>query len=198
MMATTTKWVKLSRRLGIDGNPLRRRADKVEAWLAPLAIVVFLALCPVVAIGMSAWAHAGNAAAIRAQQSWHPVKATLLEAAPGPAESDDGANTWTVWTRARWEVGGLTKTGKVPAPASAPAGSTQTVWLNRAGAVQLPPALASQVAGLADTATAASLTALAALLGGLVLLIRRNLDRRRLARWESAWLTVEPRWSHRG
>jgi len=197
MMATTTKWAKLSRRLGIDGNPLRRRADKIEAWLAPVAIVVFLALCPLVAIGMSAWVHDDNAAAIRAQQSWHPVKATLLEAAPGPAEPDGGANTWTVWTRARWEVGGLTKTGKVPVPANSPAGSTQTVWLNRAGAVQLPPVLASQVAGLADTATAVSLTALAVLLGGLAFLIRRILDRRRLARWESAWLTVEPRWTHR-
>jgi len=197
MMATTTKWAKLSRRLGIDGNPLRRRADKIEAWLAPVAIVVFLALCPLVAIGMSAWVHADNAAAIRAQQSWHPVKATLIEAAAGPAESDGGANTWTVWTRARWEIGGLTKTGKVPVPANSPAGSTQTVWLNRAGAVQLPPVLASQVAGLADTATAASLTALAVVLGTLAFLIRRILDRRRLARWESAWLTVEPRWSHR-
>jgi hypothetical protein len=198
MMATTTKWAKLSRRLGIDGNPLRRRADKIEAWLAPVAIAVFLALCPVVAIGMSAWVHADNAAAIRAQQSWRPVKATLLEAAPGPAEPDGGANTWTVWTRARWQVGGLTRTGKVPVPANSPAGSTQTVWLNRAGAVQLPPVLASQVAGLADTATAVSLTVLAVLLGGLAFLIRRILDRRRLARWESAWLTVEPRWSHRG
>ena len=196
-MATTTKWAKLSRRLGIDGNPLRRRADKIDAWLAPVVIAVFLALCPVVAIGMSAWVHADNAAAIRAQQSWRPVKATLLEAAPGPAESDGGANTWVVWTRARWEVGGLTKIGKVPAPADSPDGSTQTVWLNRAGAVELPPVLASQVAGLADTATAASLTALAVLLGGLAFLIHRILDRRRLARWESAWLTVEPRWSHR-
>jgi hypothetical protein len=195
MMATTTKWVKLSRRLGLDGNPLRRRADKIEAWLAPVAIAVFLALCPVIAVGVSTWVHAGAAAAIRAE---HPVKATLLQAAPGPAESDGGANTWLVWTRAQWSVGGLTKTGAVPVPASSLAGSRQTVWLNRAGAVQVPPASASQIAGLADTATAVSLTALAGLLGVLTWLIRRALDRRRLAGWETAWLTVGPRWSHRG
>jgi hypothetical protein len=195
MVATTTKWVKLSRRLGLDGNPLRRRADKIEAWLAPVAIAVFLALCPIVAIGMSAWVHADHAAI---QRTEHSVKAVLLQAAPGPAESDGGANTWTVWARARWTVGGLQVTSKVPVPAGSPAGSTQIVWLNHAGAVQVPPASASQVAGLADTATSIGLTALAVLLVGLTWLIRRALDRRLLARWESAWLTVGPRWSHRG
>jgi hypothetical protein len=198
MMATTTKWVKLSRRLGTDGNPLRRTADKIEAWLTPVAIAVFLALSPVVAIGMSAWVHADNAAANRAEHSWHPVKAVLLQAAPGPAESDGGANTWTVWVRAQWTFGGRQVTGKVPVQAGSPAGNTQTVLLNRAGVVEVPPQSAGQVAGLADTATAVGLTALAVLLAGLVWLTRRALDRRRLARWESAWLAVGPRWSHRG
>ncbi len=101
MMAATTTWVKLSRRLGIDGNPLRRGVDKIEVWLVPAAVAVFLALCPVVALGMSAWAHADNAAVARAQRSWQPVKGVLLKAAPGPAEADGGANTWTVWALGR-------------------------------------------------------------------------------------------------
>ena len=198
MMATTTTWVRLSRRLGMDGNPLRRRADKIEAWLAPVAIAVFLALCPAVAGGMSAWVHADNAAANRAARSLHTVQAVLLQAAPGPAESDGGANTWTVWVTARWSAGGLERTGKVPVPANSPAGNTRTVWLNGAGAVQAPPASAYQVAGMADAATALGLAVLAVLLAGLTWLIRRTLDRRMLARWESAWLTVGPRWSRRG
>jgi len=198
MIATTTMWVKLSRRLGMDGNPMRRRADRIEAWLAPLAIAVFLALCPVAAVAVSAWVHADNAAVQRAEQSWHPVKAVLLRAAPGPAESDGGANTWTVWTQARWSVGGVQRTGAVPVPAKSPAGSTHTVWLNSAGAVEAPPASPSQVAAFADAATSVALTALAVLLAVLTWLIRRALDRRRLARWESAWLTTGPRWSHQG
>jgi hypothetical protein len=198
MTATTTKWVKLSRRLGIDGNPLRRPADKIEAWLAPVAIAVFLALFPVVVIGMSAWVRADNAAAIRVKHSWHSVEAVLLQAAPGPAESDGGANSWTVWAKAQWRADGLQVTRKVPVSAGSRAGSTQTVWLNKAGAVQVPPESPSQVAGLADIATVVGLTALGVLLAGLAWLIRRALDRRRLARWESAWLTVGPRWSHRG
>ena len=78
------------------------------------------------------------------------------------------------------------------------AGSTHTAWLNRAGAIEVPPASASQVAGLADTATGVALPVMAVLLAGLTWLIRRALDRRRLARWETAWLSVGPRWSHRG
>ncbi|HUB38543.1 MAG TPA: hypothetical protein VMA72_06810 [Streptosporangiaceae bacterium] len=198
MMATTRTWVKLSRRLGWDGNPLRRPADKIEAWLVPVAVALFLALSPVVGIGLSAWVHADNAAAQRAAQSWSSVKAVLVQAAPGPAEPDGGANTWTVWVPAKWTFHGRHVTGKVPVPAGSRAGSTQTVLLNRAGAVQVRPQSASQVAGMADTATAVGLTVLAALLAGLVWLTRRVLDRRRLARWESAWLAVGPRWSHRG
>jgi hypothetical protein len=197
MMATTSKWVKLFRRLGVDGNPLRRPADKIEAWLTPAVIVMFLVLCPVIAIATSAWVRAGDVAALRAEQSWHPVRAVLVRAAPGPAEPDAGANTWLVWTAARWSIGGRQETGAVPVPADSPAGSTHTVWLNHAGAVQVPPLSASQVAGFADTAIAVGLAALAALLAGLTWLIRRALDRRRLARWERAWLTVGPRWNGR-
>ncbi len=197
MTAATTKWVKLSRRLGMDGNPLRRPADKIEAWLTPVAIAVFLALCPVVVIGMSAWVHADNAAAQREARSWHSVTAVLLQAAPGPLQSDGGANTWMVWVEARWSVGGLQKKGAVPVPAGSPKGSTQTVRLNSAGVVQVPPAPASQIAALADTSAGAAVTGLAVLMVGLTWVIRRVLDRRRIALWESAWLTVGPRWSHR-
>jgi len=197
MMAATTKWVKLSRRLGTDGNPLRRGADKIEAWLVPAAVATFLAMCPLVALGMSTWAHADNAAVARAQQSWHPVKGVLLRAAPGPAESDGGANTWMVWAPARWIAGSTTERGEAPVPAGSRAGSVVTVWLDKRGQVQVPPAGPGQVAGLADTATAVGLASLAVLLAGVTWLTRRALDRRRLATWESAWLAVGPRWSNR-
>ena len=87
MMATpTTTWMKLTRRLGRDGNPLRRRSDLIEAWLLPAVIAVFLALCPVVAVVTAAWVHADNAAARHAQLSWHRAEAVLLQAAPGSGD----------------------------------------------------------------------------------------------------------------
>jgi len=195
MTAPTTMWTKLARRFGCDGNPLRRREDRIEAWMAPVAIVLFLALCPVVAIGTSMWAHGENAAVQRAAQTWTPVRAKLLKPAAGPLESDNGANTWLVWTPATWRFDGRTATGNVPAPAKSPAGSTITVELNRAGQVQVPPMPASQVAALADTATCLGIVVLALLMGCLAWIARRTLDRRRIARWETAWLVVEPRWT---
>ena len=93
MAMPTTMWLKVARRLGRDSNPLRRRSDVVEAWLAPVAIVAFLALSPLVAGLVDMGVRADNAAAQHVQQSWHPVSAVLLRAAPGPQYADNGANT---------------------------------------------------------------------------------------------------------
>lgn len=197
MMATpTTTWMKIAHRLGRDPNPLRRRSDVIEAWLLPVAVVVFLALCPLVAGLTSMWVSADNAAVQHAQRSWHPVSAVLLRAAPGPEFSGNGSNTWTEWTLARWTVNGREYTGKIPVPAKSPAGSRQTVWLDSSGHVRTPPLSAGQVG---DTAAAAMLIALAALAVIVAVLARTTrwiLDRRRLANWGNAWLTVGPRWSH--
>ena len=83
MMATPTKtWLKLTRRLGVDGNPLRRRSDLLDAWLLPVAIAAFLALCPIVAVVTGVWVRADNAAQRHDQLSWHREQAVLQAAAP--------------------------------------------------------------------------------------------------------------------
>jgi hypothetical protein len=199
MMAAPTKlWMRLTARLGRDGNPLRRRADVIDAWLLPVAIAAFLALCPVVAAVTGAWVHADNAAARHAQRSWHRVTATLLQAAPGPEMSDNGANTWMVWTLARWSVDGRHYVGDVPAAAKSRAGSTETIWLDRAGNVRVPPLTPPQVGSRVLAASFIALAVLAVMLAGLAWLARWALDRRRLAGWETDWLAVGPRWSHQG
>ncbi len=197
MVTPTTTWMKLSRRLGRDGNPLRRRADLIAAWLMPLTIATFLTLCPVAAVVTGAWVRADNAAARHAQLSWHRVEAELLRAAPGPGMTDSGANSWVVWTPARWTVNGQPHTGYVPAPSKSRAGSTLAVWLDQAGNVRTPPLTPVQLGNRVVTATFFTLAILAVLLAGLDWLIRRALDNRRLQAWEAAWLTVGPRWSRR-
>jgi hypothetical protein len=197
MMATpTTRWMKLTRRLGRDGNPLRRRSDLMEAWLLPASIAAFLALCPVVAMVTGAWVHADNAAARHAQLSWHRVEAVLLQSAAGPMMSDNGANTWVVWTPAKWTADGRRYVGDVPAAAKSRSGSTIAVWLDREGKVRTPPLTAAQLGSRVVTATSFALAILAVLLAGLAWLLRRALDKRRLAGWELAWLAIGPRWTH--
>ena len=76
MRTPTTTWKRLTRRLGRDGNPLRRRSDVIDAWLLPVAIVVFLALCPLVLALTGNWMRTANANEHRAQANWHHVQAS--------------------------------------------------------------------------------------------------------------------------
>jgi hypothetical protein len=197
MMATpTTGWMKLARRLGRDHNPLRRRADVLEAWLLPAAVVVFLVLCPLVAGLTGMVLRAENAATQRAQHSWHSVPAVLLRAAPGPVFTDNGANAWTVWEPARWTADGRQHVGSIPVAAGSVAGSTQTVWLDSRGQVQVPALTPARLGAAVDAGMLISAGSLAVLVGILTLLARWVLDRRRLAGWEAAWRAVGPVWSH--
>jgi hypothetical protein len=199
MTATpTTKWMKLARRLGWDGNPLRRRSDLVAAWLLPGAVAAFLALGPVVAAATVTWVRADVAAARHAESSYHRVTAVLLRSSPGPVFTDNGANTWLEWTLARWTLDGRRHVGDVPAAAKSWAGSTVSVWLDRAGHVMMPPVTTAQAGDRMLASTVVALAGLAAMLAGLAWLARRVLDRRRLAGWETAWLAVGPRWSRQG
>jgi hypothetical protein len=196
MMATpTTMWLKLARRLGSDGNPLRRRSDLISGWLAPVAIAVFLVLCPLVAGLTGAAVRADITAARHAARSWQRAPAVLLQSAAGPEMTDNGANTWTVPTPARWTADGRQHVGYIPAPAKSRAGRTVPVLLNASGQVQPPPPTAAQASARVDTATTVALCLLALVLAGLSWLARRILDRRKLAGWESEWLVVGPRWS---
>jgi hypothetical protein len=196
MAMPTTTWMRLARRLGRDPNPLRRRSDIIEAWLAPAAIVVFLILSPLVAGLAATGVRADDLAAQHAQQSWHAVPAVLLRAAPGPQFSDNGANTWTEWAPARWTVGGRHYTGNIPVPADSRAGSTQTVLLDSAGHVHVPAMTRPELSGAIGTGILLALAALAVVVAVAAWLARCVLDRKRMASWEDAWLSVGPRWSH--
>lgn len=188
-------WTRLTRRLRDDHNPLRRRSDLIEARLLPAVIAAFLTLGPLVAGAASLWVHESSAAARHAEQSWHRVPAVLLAAVPGPMMSDNGSNSWLVWTPARWTAAGRPQAGKVPAAAGTRAGSMIPVWLDRAGNVRMPPLTAGQVRDHVVVAALVALTALAALLACLAAIVRWVLDRGRLAAWEAAWQSVGPRWS---
>jgi hypothetical protein len=191
-------WTRLTRRLRPDHNPLRRRSDLIEAWLLPAVIAAFLVLGPLAAGAAGLWAHAGDVAARHAARSWRQVPAVLLAAAPGPMMSDNGANSWVVWTPARWTAGGRPRAGEVPAVAGTWAGRTVPVWLDRAGHVRLPPPTAGQVRDHVIVAASAALAALALLLACLAAGVRQVLDRRRLAGWDAAWQAAAARWTGRG
>ena len=181
----------------LDRNPLRRRSDRVETAVLGLLLAAFLAGAPFAAHAAGSWAYATSAREAQAQRaSLHQVPATLLKAAPA----------WNAYTNsrgvleveARWRAAdGQVRTGEVFVPGGAAAGSTVLVWENRAGQLTGPPFGPTQLAGRAQLAAGAAVGSLAAALIVVGWLVRRSLNRRRLAAWDADWLANGPRWSQR-
>jgi len=170
----------------------------IAAWLTPLAILIFVAVIPLAAALTSSVARSDNAAVARAMPTWHVVTGRLLRSAPGPAQTDHGANLWTEEVPARWTFDGRQHTGAVPVVAGSRAGDLQKIYLNDGGRVQTPPLDAARLADRIDTVTFIVMGVIAMILLTLTGIARRFLDRHRLAAWESDWLAVGPRWSHQG
>jgi len=89
---------RLARRLGVDRNPLRRRTDKLAAWLAALLVVVFIIGAPAVSVAAVGWVGRSAATWQHAARSWRQVLAVVQKAAPAsPAWGLVGYS----WVRAR-------------------------------------------------------------------------------------------------
>jgi len=183
---------RVVRGLWPDRNPLRRTLDRVEGVLVGGLAVAFLAGAPLAAVAAGHAAYSYGARAAHAQQAaWHQVPAVLLAAAPMY-----GYTGYEPVARARWTApDGARRTGEVPAPPGAAAGSTVRVWVDAAGRLTGPPLRLLQVR---DQAALVAIVAPVVL--GLVLLwagelARYLLGRRRLAAWEADWRATGPQWT---
>jgi hypothetical protein len=182
-----------------DHNPLRRTSDRVEAAIVAAALVLFLAGAPLLAL--FAW-HWADSAALRVQHhqqtSWHRVSAVLLANARPVVDIGYGGLAGSE-VPARWTApDGTTRTGDVPAPATAHAGAMVRIWVDQSGAQTGPPLRAAQATGQAVLASVLAPVALGAVLLCAASLAVCILDRRRLAAWAADWRATGPRWnSHR-
>jgi hypothetical protein len=187
-----TTW--LARRLGLDGNPLRRRTDKIAAWAAALLLAVFLIGAPLLSVAAIGWAGRAGATGQRAERSWRQVPAVLLQAPPVPAREMVGYSRVRAWWTA---PDGRARTGQILVSTGMAAGRTVPLWVDAAGSPAGPPP--DHRVAVAREATAAVVAAAAL---GMVLLClawagRWVLDRRRLADWEATWASVGPQWTKR-
>jgi hypothetical protein len=187
---------RLARRLGVDGNPLRRRTDRIAACFAALLLAMFLVGAPVLSIAAIGWAGRTGATEQQAARSWHQVSAVLRQTARAPSFSREllGSSPVQAWWTA---PDGRVRSGAIPVSAGLAAGHTVPLWVDEAGLPAGPPP--SHGATLAREA-AAGVVATVAL--GIVLLClaqagRWALDRRRFAGWEAAWTAVGPQWTRR-
>ena len=166
---------RLARRLGLDGNPLRRRTDKIAALLAVLLVAMFFVGVSVASIAAVGWAGRAAAAQQQAAHSWRQVPAVVQKAAPAPP-------SWILsgysWVPARWTApDGMARAGQVPVNVAVAAGQAVRVWVDATGTLTGPPP--RQGAVLADGAGAA---AVAVITMGSVLLCLMGAGRQVLGR----------------
>lgn len=115
-------------------------------------------------------------------------------------EAADAGNGYTadsqVLAQATWRApDGSPRTGQVMATSGAPKGSPTLIWTDSSGHLTGPPLTESQIAGQADLAGAAAAGGLAVLVLCESVIIRRLLDRRRMAAWDADWTVTEPMWN---
>jgi hypothetical protein len=197
---TLKRWVAaLARRMGVDANPLRRGCDRAEAWLRLGLVLVFLIASPLAAFGLG---HLTNDASIRAARAEaaneHQVAAVLLHRVSHNSDDPLYSTSQLAWAQARWTApDGRRRVGEVPAAVGSRAGRTVPIWVNNIGQLVYPPIGQGQIASRVIAVVALTPAILAVILLGVGWLIRRLLDRRRMAGWATEWSAVEPLWTKR-
>jgi hypothetical protein len=95
---------RIARRVGVDRNPLRRRSDRVEAWLTLAMVVMILVAGPLAAWRAADAAYRDSTRALeRDQQHRFEVPATLAEDVPVVAQGDD--DVWSADAVAQGRAG---------------------------------------------------------------------------------------------
>jgi hypothetical protein len=189
----------IARRVGLDRNPLRRRSDRIEAWLTLILVSMILVVAPFIAWRAAATAYEQSVRASEwNRQHRFEVTATLVADAVVVVDSVvDAGQTAETTATARWPApDGSVRSGAVPVQPGQRAGSTVAIWTDdrgdMAGApLRSHPAMTALTAGL--------FTAFGVVAAGLavLLLVRRRLDTGRLEHWQTEWIYVEPDWSGR-
>ncbi|MFJ8593896.1 hypothetical protein [Streptomyces sp. NPDC093598] len=174
-------------------NPLKRRADRVEAWVV-LGVWTLTVLAGVLA-GTTVSGSVEDALA-RERVEWRPVVARLAERAPGTAsENTPVSRAEQVWATARWTAAdGSAHSGQLRVPPGSAAGTRVTVWTDPEGRQVTRPVTAPQarVRAFLIGAVAGLCAAAVPLVAGRAL--RSRLERRRIDRWDTEWSRFGPMW----
>ncbi|MFF4255228.1 hypothetical protein ACFY1L_28865 [Streptomyces sp. NPDC001663] len=180
-------------------NPLRRRADVVEAWTALVVAVLLLVGAPLAGAIAGWWAHdeaRAVAAAERAER--HRVRAEVVGKTPDMLPSVQGGQQHSYRVNVRWtDPATGPHTTKARVPAGSRQGDTVDVWFDSQGRIVGPPPGETQIwqhaltIGTCATGGAVALV----LLGNAV--VRRVATGHRLLEWEREWARTEPEWTRR-
>ncbi|MGC0335855.1 Rv1733c family protein [Streptomyces sp. SLBN-8D4] len=171
-------------------NPLRRRSDRLEAWL--VLATWTLALLGGLLAGAGAAAGMDDDLAAR-RAALHTVSAVLVGKGERTASDTADGSDETVWAKVRWTApDGSTHTGLTRVAPGTAAGTSVTVWTDRRGGLVRAPLTAAE-ARLQSVLTGVLVAAgTGAVVFGGGHWARLRLDRRRLRDWEAEWARVAP------
>ncbi|MET7824177.1 hypothetical protein ABZT23_05820 [Streptomyces sp. NPDC005386] len=183
-------WCRRPRR-----NPLRRRADVVEAWL--VLVVWTVIMLGGALVGLVA-AHAADESFARLRHDRHTVSAVLLESSGSTVPSGEGSRYDQVRATVRWTTpDGAPHTGRALVKSGHRAGSHVDVWLNGRGQLSTAPPSAGSAAVESGLFGVGAALALAGLTVGAGAFARWRLDERRYDEWGREWDQVGPQWGRR-
>ena len=179
-----------------DRNPLRRAADRAERALLVVLFALFAAGIPAAALAVGHWAGLGAARAARvAAATQRPVSAHLLQSAP-PSVGPANPASYLVSEPAWWaDSAGARHMATVLVAAGTRAGTVLHEWTDGSGGLTGTRFDPGQLSSGAVLAAIGTILLLIAVLVVITLMIRRHLDRRRLADWEDGWTSVGPEWT---
>jgi hypothetical protein len=174
-------------------NPLRRRADRVEAWvvLGVWLLTVFVGVLAGTTVSRSV-----EDGLARERDEWRPLVARLAERAPGTAsENAHVSRAEQVWATARWtSADGSEHSGQLRVPAGSAAGAPVTVWTDPEGRQVTRPVTEPQarVRAFLIGGVAGLCAAVVPVVAGRAL--RSRLERRRIDQWDAEWSRLGPMW----
>ncbi|WP_043263405.1 hypothetical protein [Streptomyces sp. CT34] len=181
-------------------NPVRRRTDRTEAWIALAAALLIVLGAPAAGWFAGRAAHGALLEAVRRQhRERYPVWATAGRPVSRPTAHPDPETTSQhaarLRTVARWTGrDGSTHTAEIATPRSREPGARFRIWTDGRGRIVPRP----MDEGAAATHAVLAGLAVAGAAGGLVeagrRLAVRQLMVRRFRRWDAAWERAGQDW----
>ncbi|WP_053846557.1 hypothetical protein [Streptomyces sp. NRRL B-24085] len=179
-------------------NPLRRRTDLAQAWIAVGLFLAALSATPPVAFAVGDTAHRHYEETARHQHATrHHTPAVLLHDAPRHPEpgSDEARKARYPVTVRFTDPRGHTRTAETDVTPALAAGNTVHIWVDTEGKITEASLSTRQVRDGAIGCAVLAAMAVPVLGVAGYSYARRRLERHNLAQWDAEWARIAPRWT---
>lgn len=185
--------ISLTRRLGLDHNPLRRRSDKIETAAVWVATALLIAALPMALLIGFAVYQQNKAISDEQYGQRHSVAAQLDGSQPTVRTDSTGATIFEA--QARWVTQDGTHIGEIQVPVNSAPESVVHIWTNDQGAQVAAPLTWESALGRGAIAGLATIGGLGLMLWGAIKVGKWRLNRRRFQAWEQEWQHIDPHWT---